>query len=89
MRTVADSERADDPVSEVEFFGFKLTVRNPRLTALLNSSVDEDVRVVGRRAVEAARWERAEPESQGAPACDPAPSGDATVVEPRPAGHEG
>jgi hypothetical protein len=35
---------------EVEFFGVKLKVNNPRLAALLNSDVTDDVTVVGRRA---------------------------------------
>ena len=35
---------------ELEFFGVKLKVKNPRLAALLNSSVNEDVHVVGARA---------------------------------------
>ena len=49
---------------ELEFFGVKLKVRNPRLAALLNSSVNEDVQVIGRRArdafggADAARSER-------------------------------
>ena len=89
MRTVADTERAHDPESEVEFFGFKLTVRNPGLVALLSSAVDEDVRVVGRRAVEAAVWDRAEPDAPSVPRCDPAPRGDVTVVQVRPAGDDG
>ena len=38
---------------EVEFFGVKLKVRNPHLAALLNSSVHEDVQVIGRRARDA------------------------------------
>jgi len=42
---------ADKPQpSSVEFFGVKLKVNNPRLAALLNSSVNEDVQVIGRRA---------------------------------------
>jgi len=41
-----------DEVHEVEFFGVTLKVRNPRLAALLNSDVTEDVRVVGRRALD-------------------------------------
>ena len=89
MRTVADTERAHDSESEVEFFGFKLTVRNPRLAALLNSTVDEDVRVVGRRVVEAAVWDRAEPDAPRAPRCDPAPRADLTVVQERLAGGDG
>jgi hypothetical protein len=39
--------------SELEFFGVKLKVNNPRLAALLNSDVTDDVQVVGRRAREA------------------------------------
>lgn len=38
---------------ELEFFGVKLKVKNPRLAALLNSSVNEDVQVIGRRARDA------------------------------------
>ena len=38
---------------ELEFFGVTLKVKNPRLAALLNSSVNEDVEVIGRRAREA------------------------------------
>jgi hypothetical protein len=38
---------------ELEFFGVKLKVKNPRLAALLNSSVNEDVQVIGARAREA------------------------------------
>ena len=34
----------------VEFFGVKLKVNNPRLAALLNSDVTDDVVVVGQRA---------------------------------------
>jgi len=39
--------------SELEFFGVKLKVNNPRLAALLNSDVTDDVQVIGRRAREA------------------------------------
>jgi hypothetical protein len=39
--------------SELEFFGVKLKVKNPRLAALLNSDVNEDVQVIGRRARDA------------------------------------
>jgi hypothetical protein len=38
---------------ELEFFGVKLKVKNPSLAALLNSSVNEDVQVIGARAREA------------------------------------
>lgn len=37
---------------ELEFFGVKLKVNNPRLAALLNSDVTDDVQVVGWRARE-------------------------------------
>jgi hypothetical protein len=40
-------------VGELEFFGIKLKVRNPRLAALLNSDVNDDVRVIRRRMHEA------------------------------------
>jgi hypothetical protein len=36
--------------SEVEFFGVKLKVRSPHLAALLNSTMTDDVVLVGRRA---------------------------------------
>ncbi len=36
--------------SDIDFFGVRLKVNNPRLAALLNSSVTDDVQVVGRRA---------------------------------------
>jgi hypothetical protein len=35
---------------EVEFFGAHIKVKNPRLAALLNSAVTDDVGVVGKRA---------------------------------------
>lgn len=35
---------------DVEFFGVKLKVSSPRLAALLNSDVNEEVQVIGRRA---------------------------------------
>ena len=37
----------------VELFGVKLKVNNPHLAALLNSSVNDDVQVIGRRARDA------------------------------------
>jgi hypothetical protein len=46
-----DAERLQP--SSVEFFGVKLKVNNPRLAALLNSSVNEDVKVIGLRARDA------------------------------------
>ena len=39
-----------DGAGEVEFFGVKLKVSNPRLAALLNSDVTDEVTVVVRRA---------------------------------------
>lgn len=38
---------------EIEFFGVKLKVDDPRLAALLNSDVTDDVQIVGRRVREA------------------------------------
>ena len=61
MRTGVDRERPDEPEGEVEFFGFKLTVRSPQLAALLNSSAADDVRLVADGAAEAAALEAAEP----------------------------
>jgi hypothetical protein len=42
----------DDSVcgNELEFFGVKLKVKNVRLAELLNSSVTEEVQVIGARA---------------------------------------
>ena len=45
---VTDGEPAQG--SELEFFGVKLKVKNARLAELLNSSVTEDVQVIGARA---------------------------------------
>jgi hypothetical protein len=36
--------------NELEFFGIKLKVKDARLAELLNSSVTEDVQVIGARA---------------------------------------
>ena len=49
--TAADGRTSED--GEVEFFGVKLKVRNPRLAALLNSDVTDEVQVIGRRARDA------------------------------------
>jgi hypothetical protein len=38
--------------SELEFFGIKLKVNSAKLATLLNSDVNEDVTVIGRRTVE-------------------------------------
>ncbi len=46
-------DRADDIAEpDVEFFGVKLKVKNARLATLLNSSVNENVVVIGRRTVD-------------------------------------
>jgi len=51
MTTLID--RNDDIVEpDLEFFGVKLKVKNPRLATLLNSSVNENVVVIGRRTVD-------------------------------------
>jgi hypothetical protein len=60
---MALTESEDDAASEhgeVEFFGVKLTVRNPRLAALLNSAVTDEVQVIGRRARDAFSVEEAD-----------------------------
>ena len=49
--SAADGDTREN--GELEFFGVKLKVKNPRLAALLNSSVSEDVQVIGARAREA------------------------------------
>jgi hypothetical protein len=50
MVSVMDREADKPEPSSVEFFGVKLKVNDPRLAALLNSSVTEDVQVIGHRA---------------------------------------
>ena len=50
MAPTASPDGATCEHAEVEFFGVKLKVRNPRLAALLNSNVTDDVQVIGRRA---------------------------------------
>jgi len=52
MHMMAVDETSDGPGS-VEFFGVKLKVNNPHLAALLNSSVSDDVQVIGRRVRDA------------------------------------
>jgi hypothetical protein len=52
MDMMAVDETSDGPGS-VEFFGVKLKVNNQHLAALLNSSVSDDVQVIGRRARDA------------------------------------
>lgn len=41
---------SEGTTDSVEFFGVKLKVKDPRLAALLNSDVGDDVVVIGRRA---------------------------------------
>jgi len=43
---------SEGSTDSVEFFGVRLTVKDPRLAALLNSDVTDDVVVVGRRAID-------------------------------------
>lgn len=50
--TTVTEQAHDGGQSDVEFFGVKLKVANPRLVTLLNSSVNENVVVIGRRTVD-------------------------------------
>ncbi|MBN2204687.1 MAG: hypothetical protein JW767_06665 [Thermoleophilia bacterium] len=43
---------AERPTDSVDFFGVRLTVKDPRLAALLNSDVTDEVVVIGRRAID-------------------------------------
>ncbi|HOT23407.1 MAG TPA: hypothetical protein PLB30_02090 [Thermoleophilia bacterium] len=45
----ADDQASGSGQNEIDFFGMKLKVANPRLAALLNSDVNESVVVIGRR----------------------------------------
>ena len=55
--------------AEVEFFGIKLKVNSDRLATLLNSSVNDNVVVVGRRTRDLlARADEDEVEAEGAAA---------------------
>ena len=45
-------EVSERPTDSVEFFGFRLKVKDPRLAALLNSDVTDDVVVIGQRAID-------------------------------------
>jgi len=47
--TSLDGQAQDIAEPDVEFFGVKLKVKNERLATLLNSSVNENVVVIGRR----------------------------------------
>ena len=53
MVSVMDRDTDNLQPSSVEFFGVKLKVNNPHLAALLNSSVSDDVQVIGRRVRDA------------------------------------
>jgi len=48
----AMTDHGDSDERGVEFFGARLKVNSPRLAALLNSSVSEDVTLIGRRTIE-------------------------------------
>lgn len=79
-------DRDDDKPQpgDVEFFGVKLKVNNPHLAALLNSSVTEDVQVIGLRARDAFTADsRTEFEDAHRDQRSPAEAGD-TQVDVRP-----
>ena len=57
-----DNEKTEE---DVEFFGVNLKVNNPRLAALLNSDVTEEVQVIGRRARDVFVAERGEIDRDG------------------------
>lgn len=50
--TLLSDQTQDIEQPDVEFFGVKLKVANPRLATLLNSSVNENVVVIGRRTID-------------------------------------
>ncbi len=52
MVTLLSDQTQDSGQPDVEFFGVKLKVANPRLATLLNSSVNENVVVIGRRTID-------------------------------------
>jgi len=52
MVTLVSDDTHDIDQPDLEFFGVKLTVSNPRLATLLNSSVNENVVVIGRRTID-------------------------------------
>ncbi len=47
---IPESELMAGEGSEVEFFGIRIKVKDPRLAALLNSDVTDDVVVIAKRA---------------------------------------
>jgi hypothetical protein len=53
MVTMMPVDEFIESASEVEFFGVKLKVKSPHLAALLNSTMSDDVVLVGRRARDA------------------------------------
>ena len=66
------SERPHDmDPSDIEFFGIKLKVRDPRLARLLNSDVSENVVVIGRRTVDLLA--RADEDGESGSQDDPSP----------------
>jgi hypothetical protein len=52
MVTLVSDDTHDIDQPDLEFFGVKLKVSNPRLATLLNSSVNENVVVIGRRTID-------------------------------------
>lgn len=52
MVTLLSDQTQDSAQPDVEFLGIKLKVANPRLATLLNSSVNENVVVIGRRTID-------------------------------------
>jgi len=57
MSSLADTRYSDGPDSEVDYCGFQIRVRSPRLAALLNG--DDDAVQVRRLAPDEGRRERA------------------------------
>jgi hypothetical protein len=76
MNTIVDileSGLMAEDSSEVEFFGIRIKVKDPRLAALLNSNVTEDVVVVAQRAKDVFDEETEQPaEADSAGAAEPA-----------------
>ena len=79
-----DTRQTSDarPTSDVDFFGVKLKVNNPRLAALLNSSVTDDVQVVGRRARDVVAPEARPAQTASRPAVAEDAAGDAVGSPP-------
>jgi hypothetical protein len=64
MSSLADTRYIDSPDSEVDYFGFQIRVRSPRLAALLNG--DDDAVQVQRLAPDEGVRERATDPGSGA-----------------------